>query len=78
MLRDYEKGSYGNKPSEYLPRSGNGAASWKSIQNLPLVSAYVYINPVSDEVPASAIAPIVGHEGVLITDQVYWKSPCET
>lgn len=80
MLRFYEKGGYGKKPSEWFGQFRRRCGITESHTKVFHSFRHTFISSLlNDEVPELSVAQIVGHEGDLITSQVYWndKAPAK-
>lgn len=79
-LKYYEKGGNGKKPSEWFTAFRKRCGIMESQTKVFHSFRHTFISSLlNDDVPETAIAPIVGHEGKLVTSQVYWneKAPAK-
>lgn len=74
MLKYYEKGGYGKKPSDWFGQFRRRCGITESHTKVFHSFRHTFISSLlNDEVPELSVAQIVGHEGDLITSQVYWN-----
>lgn len=74
MLKCYEKGGYGKKPSDWFGQFRRRCGITESHTKVFHSFRHTFISSLlNDEVPELSVAQIVGHEGDLITSQVYWN-----
>jgi integrase len=80
MLKYYEKGGYGKKPSDWFGQFRRRCGITENHTKVFHSFRHTFISSLlNDEVPELSVAQIVGHEGELITSQVYWneKAPAK-
>jgi integrase len=73
MLKLTDEG-YGKMPSRWFSRFKERCGIMEKHTKVFHSFRHTFISTLlDDEVPENAIAPIVGHDGKLITGQVYWN-----
>lgn len=70
----HEKGGYGTIPSKWFSKFKERCGIMEKQTKVFHSFRHTFISSLlNDDVPETAIAPIVGHEGKLVTSQVYWN-----
>jgi integrase len=73
-LTCHEKGGYGAIPSKWFSKFKERCGILEKQTKVFHSFRHTFISSLlDDDVPETAIAPIVGHEGKLVTSQVYWN-----
>jgi integrase len=73
-LKCYVKGGYGAGPSKWFGRFKQRCDIMEKQTKVFHSFRHTFISTLlNDDVPETAIAPIVGHEGKLVTSKVYWN-----
>lgn len=73
-LTFHEKGGYGAIPSKWFSKFKERCGILEKQTKVFHSFRHTFISSLlDDDVPETAIAPIVGHEGKLVTSQVYWN-----
>jgi integrase len=66
---------YGKMPSRWFGRFKNRCGIMEKHTKVFHSFRHTFISSLlNNDVPETAIAPIVGHEGMLVTSQVYWNA----
>jgi integrase len=73
-LEFHEKGGYGATPSKWFGNFKTRCGIMEKNTKVFHSFRHTFISSLlNDDVPETVIAPIVGHEGKLVTSQVYWN-----